>query len=633
MGDRKHILVVEDERVVARDIQRSLTDLGYEVPATAATGDQAIGLVAARCPDLVLMDIRIKGNRDGIETARILRERFDVPVVYLTAYADAPTVERAKATGPLGYLLKPVKALELRSTVELALYKHETDRRMREREHWLAATLRSIGDAVISTDADGRVDYMNPIAEALTGEPLAGALGRPCRDVLQLVDERTLEVMENPMEQALRAGETVHVDGVLSALAGDGRLVSDSTAPIVDDRGRILGSVMVFRDVSEKRRIARELDLAERLATVGTMAASIAYELNNPLAVVVANLALAVDEVRRHLGEAASWTGPVERALEEAARGAADVTRIAADLGAFSRSDRGDAAVIDVCEVIERSLELAAGDIGSGAEVVVELGAVPDVEADPTRLLRVVSNLVTNAAQAMAPGGRLTIVSRTDAAGRAVIEVADTGCGMSAEVRRRAFEPFFTTRENGGTRGLGLAICHGIVASLGGEIELESEPGVGTTARVVLPAACATAPACEVPPPPSRSSTRGSILVVDDQPLVLSAIERVLGGEQALTCSGTAREALELIERGTCFDLILCDLMMPDMNGVDLHRELLARHPDQARRMVFLTGGAFTPETLEFIRSVPNRRAEKPFDPSALRGLVRQVLDEYGSSA
>src|SRR3954469_24655646 len=161
--DSRHVLVVEDERVVAKDLQRTLTNLGYEVPVTVATADDAIRAAAERCPDLVLMDIRIKGARDGIETAEIWKSRFDVPVVYLTAYADQQTVSRAKLTEPHAYLLKPVKVDELRTAVEIAIYKHEMERRHRERERWFATTLRSIGDAVISTDASGCITLMNPM--------------------------------------------------------------------------------------------------------------------------------------------------------------------------------------------------------------------------------------------------------------------------------------------------------------------------------------------------------------------------------------------------------------------------------------------------------------------------------------
>jgi PAS domain S-box-containing protein len=637
MGAAKNILVVEDERIVARDIQRSLSDLGYDVPATAATAEQAIALASNRCPDLVLMDIRIKGTRDGIETAEILRERFNVPIVYLTAYADATTVERAKRTEPLAYLLKPVKPNELRSAVELALYRHEMERRLRDREHWLATTLRSIGDAVISTDPEGRINYMNPVAETLTGHRLESALGRASRDVLRLVDGRSREPIEDPLEQALRVKRTINVEGTLTSPERGAQTVTDRTSPIIDDRGRILGAVMVFRDVSEQKRLQRRLELADRLASVGAMAAGVAQEVNTPLSVILANVVFALGELKEYknqhapggAGERAQWTAAVETALKQAQTGAERVKRIVADMQAFCRTDPGKADKIDVHQVLERAVDAVACELPPRLRLVKELGAIPAVEAGAVRLGQVFVNILLNAAQAMqvarAGDHELKIATRTDDAGRAVIEVSDTGVGMPPEVLIRAFEPFFTTKDVGQGTGLGLSICHGIVKSLGGEIELESDPARGTLVRVVLPAAPPPAIAAQV-----SEARRGHVLVVDDEPMFRTALRRLLGEEHALTCPKTSPEALALIDGGMCFDLILCDVTMPELSGVELHQRLLARHPDQARRMVFLTGGALSPEALEFTRTVPNRKVEKPFDSQQLRRLVQELLGEYG---
>ena len=643
MGTVKHILVVEDERIVAREIQRSLTDLGYEVPETAATSDQAIGLATARCPDLVLMDIHIKGDRDGIETAGILRRRFDIPVIYLTAYADAATVERAKVTEPLSYLLKPVKPNELRSAVEIALYRHEMDKRLRDRENWLTTTLRSIGDGVVSTDPMGRINYMNPVAEALIGERLEHAIGRPCRDVFRLVDERSRTALENPMEHALRVGGTINVEGALANPDGSERLVTDSTAPIVDDRGRILGAVMVFRDISEQKRLQRQLEHADRLASVGIMAAGVAHEVNNPLSFILSNTRFALNEMRAHQAELQAagrtpgkeWAAEVEVALSDALSGIDRVRRIVADLKGFCRNAPGTTAAVDLHEVLEHALEMADTELRPRASIVRIFGSPPLVEAESTRLEQVFLNILLNAAHAMPVDGgdtnQVTIRTTTDQAGRALVEVCDTGPGMSPEVLKRVFEPFFTTKDAGQGTGLGLSICHGIIKSIGGEIEIESRPGTGTTVRVVLPAAhTATAELTRPLEPPAPAGIRGYLLVVDDEPMMRTCISRLLDDEHAVTCPKTAAEALALIDGGMRFDCILCDVMMPVLSGIDFHGQLLSRHPDQARRMAFMTGGVFTPRAIEFMRLVPNRRIDKPFDPSQLNGLIRDMLGDHG---
>jgi two-component system cell cycle sensor histidine kinase/response regulator CckA len=247
----KYILVVEDELVVAKDLQRTLSSLGYNVPTTAASAEDALRMASKRCPDVVLMDIRIRGELDGIETASIFRSRFDVPVIFLTAYADAETVARAKAAEPHGYLLKPVKKEDLRSAVEIALYKHVMERRLRERERWFATTIRSIGDAVIATDAAGQITFMNPVAELLSGWRMEDAKGRSLADILQLVDEFTKKAIENPIARALREGRVVNVEGVAVSREGHQRTIADSAAPIRNDSGDIMGAVFVFRDVSD----------------------------------------------------------------------------------------------------------------------------------------------------------------------------------------------------------------------------------------------------------------------------------------------------------------------------------------------------------------------------------------------
>ena len=641
----KTILVVEDERIVARDIQRSLVDLGYKVPATAASADQAIRLASERCPDLVLMDIRIKGERDGIEAATILRQRFDVPIVYLTAYADEATVERAKLTQPFGYLMKPVKTYELRSAVEIALFKHEMDKQLRDRERWLSTTMRSIGDAIISTDAAGRVNYMNPVAETLTGWKAEQAQGRMSEEILRLVrDDRGRTPMVNPLQIALDEGRPLNVDGLLVRSTGPERFISDNTSPIVDDGGSVLGAVMVFRDVGEQRRLQRQLEQADRLASVGTMAAGVAHEVNNPLTFILSNISFVLEEVRQRLvqpgaPDVRTWMKELEAALADAEEGTKRVGKIVADLKTFTRPSADLVETVDLNEVLNWSLGVAGHELVARGRVVRQLGDVPPVDGSSTRLGQVFVNLIINAAHSLDPARRETneivLTTRTDADGRAVAEIQDTGCGMTAEVMDKAFDPFFTTKTNGQGTGLGLSVSHGIVESFGGTIAFESEPGRGTLARVVLPAGRPKAPKespADLPAAVAAPETlpRGYLLVVNDEPLVRSALRRVLGGQHAITCPKTFAEALALVVGGMRFDLILCDLTAPGLAGRRLYDEVLRRDPDQARRMVFLTGGAATPQTVDFLGAVENRRIGQPSDVQELRGLVNELLTELG---
>ncbi|HSO32689.1 MAG TPA: ATP-binding protein, partial [Labilithrix sp.] len=259
-----------------------------------------------------------------------------------------------------------------------------------------------------------------------------------------------------------------------------------------------------------------------------------------------------------------------------------------------------------------------------------EYGAVPPVEADESRLTQVFINVLVNAAQAL-PEGRsetneIRLVTTTDAAGRAVIEVHDTGAGIRPEVMTRIFDPFFTTKPVGIGTGLGLSICHTIVTGLGGEISATSEPGRGTTFRVVLPA---VSPRRHDPAPPADSAPAvtapAAILVVDDEPAVGTVLARVLRHHD-VTVVHAARTALDLLEAGTRFDVIFSDLMMPEMSGMDFYDELVRRHPEAARRVVFVSGGAFTPRAGEFLETVTNPRLGKPFDARAVRAVVQQLI-------
>ena len=263
--DKARILVVEDESLLAEDVQERLKTLGYEVVAVAHSGEEALARLAATHPDLVLMDIRLKGKLDGIDTARVVRERFNLPVVYMTGEADSATLERAKATEPLGYLLKPIEEKRLYSTVEIALYKHKMDQRLRRIERWFATTLKGIGDAVIVTDTEERVTFMNPMAETLTGWKFAETAGKPLARVYQTLNADTGEALASLVPQALLEGVVAGPTNrtVLISRHGAETPIDDSAAPIRDNAGNITGVVLTFRDVGERQRARQALQESE----------------------------------------------------------------------------------------------------------------------------------------------------------------------------------------------------------------------------------------------------------------------------------------------------------------------------------------------------------------------------------
>jgi PAS domain S-box-containing protein len=261
------ILIVEDEGIIAKDIQSTLNRLGYSVIGIASSGEEAIKKALEIHPDIVLMDIVLEGAMDGVEAAGYIHDHFDIPVVYLTAYSDDTTLQRAKITEPFGYILKPFHEKELYTTIEMALYKHTMQRKLKESEQWLATTLKSIGDAVIATDTGKLITFMNPVAEALTGWKQEEAIGKPLKNVFKVINGKTGKQADDPVAKVLREGVIVGLANHTVLIAKDGtkRSVDDSGAPIIDDKGKIIGVVLVFRDITERKITVEQLRASEEI--------------------------------------------------------------------------------------------------------------------------------------------------------------------------------------------------------------------------------------------------------------------------------------------------------------------------------------------------------------------------------
>ena len=394
----------------------------------------------------------------------------------------------------------------------------------------------------------------------------------------------------------------------------------------------IARDITAAKEAEESRaQLQRQLVVADRMVSVGTLAAGVAHEINNPLSYVTTNLDLVLEEVRALAGGSPSARlKDLEDMVLDAREGAERVRKIVRGLKTFSRTDDERRSVMEVKPSLELAINMAFNEIRHRARLVKDYGETPLIEADDTRLGQVFINLLVNAAQAIpegnAEGNEIRIVTSTDAGGRAVVEVRDTGVGIPVGVRDRIFEPFFTTKSVGVGTGLGLSICHNILSGMGGEISVSSEVGHGATFRVVLPPAAVQR--LSQPPTSATDSARvrrGTVLVVDDEPAVGMALKRILR-EHDVTVLTSVKEALEVLLSGKRFDVIFSDLMMPQMTGMDFYRELTRRSPDDAARMVFVTGGAFTPIATEFLEQIGNERVEKPFTPKAVRELAERFM-------
>ncbi|HEX9052775.1 MAG TPA: ATP-binding protein [Anaeromyxobacter sp.] len=426
--------------------------------------------------------------------------------------------------------------------------------------------------------------------------------------------------------------------------AGDWRWMLGRARVVArDGAGRATRVVGTCTDVTERKRMQTRLEIADRMASIGTLAAGVAHELNNPLAYVLGNVEFTLAQLeslrpRVPAGGAAARERLDEctAALAEARSGAERMREIIADVKLFSRAGEEHRAPVQVGAALRAALSLADHEIRHRARIVVDLASVPPVLANESRLSQVFLNLLVNAAQAIPDGhadrNEIRVTVRADGGGRVEIAVRDTGCGIAPEHRKRLFDPFFTTKPAGIGTGLGLSICHGIVTALGGDVDVESEVGKGSTFRVTLPAAPAEPEACPVvgpvrlAPAAATGAPRTRVLVVDDEPLFCRMASRALAPEHDVETLTDAGEALRRLRAGERCDLVVTDLAMPVLTGMALHAEIERIDPDLAGRMLFVTGGAFTADTAAFVSRHADRILAKPIAPEALREKVRAAL-------
>jgi two-component system NtrC family sensor kinase len=397
----------------------------------------------------------------------------------------------------------------------------------------------------------------------------------------------------------------------------------------------------------ERRHASGELDLrdarerlliADHLAGIGTLAAGAAHEINNPLTYALLNVDHALRQMRvaaahgaeLQSGEDEDLLPAMIRALELAQDGMQRVRAIARNLLTFSRGALDARSVVDVRAIVESSIQMAMHEIVQRARVVREFGEVPPVEANETALGQVFINLLVNAAQAIPEEGTpsrhtVRVATWTDADGSAVVEIEDTGAGIPPDLLPRIFDPFFTSKTAGTAMGLGLSISHGTITHLGGTIDVSSTVGIGTRFRVVLPAAkrwrTTSTGKCRAA---EELPERRRVLVIDDDRQVAEAIARVLRNEAEVELVTEGHVALDRLAAGERWDVILCDLMMPDCSGVDVYAGTIERAPDAAGSLIFMTAGAFTPRTRAFLENVSRPCLEKPLDAERLRAIVRR---------
>ena len=630
------ILVVEDETVVGRDIQARLTELGYDVAGVLTSGEEALDFLASHRPDLVLMDIRLKGAMDGIVTADSVRDLYNIPVVYLTAFVDETTLQRARVTEAFGYILKPFDARDLHITISMALSKHRMETKLRESEQRYRDFFQDdlTGDYVATPD--GRLLDCNPAYLGIFGFPTIEAALR--QNILALYPDTRSR--DNFFERLRKEGkltyyekELVRPDGIRVHLVENAIGRFDAGGNLVDYKGYMF-------DDTRRKRLEDQLHQSQKMESIGTMASGIAHDFNNILNNVL-GFAL---QIRKHAGDPERVLKYSQTIEKSAARGA----ELSSKLLSFARAGKRENAPVDVDRLVEEIATLCAEAFPRSIAFTSRVHEpVHDILGDHGGLYQVLMNLCVNARDAIVArhgtsGGELIVEARNATVGEDVspellgsgnslcieLRVTDNGTGMNPEIRDRIFDPFFTTKERGQGTGLGLSVVYTIVRNHGGTILVESEVGIGTTFRVFLPAVRKSAvPESPLAAAPAARGGNEIVLVVDDEETMQELAKELLEEEgYGVLVAANGQEALDIYRRRSGeINLVILDLMMPGMDGSQTYVELKRVNPSV--RAFFCTG--YMPDQVveAFLKRDNLQVIHKPFHPPEFLTVVRDILD------
>lgn len=617
---KTRVAVCEDERLIALDIGNFLRREGYELAGLYEAAEDLIAAAAIEPPDLVLMDIHLRGPMDGLEASSLLLERFGIPVILLTAYADAATIERAKRTQPFGYVIKPYDDRELRTAIEIGVYRSGMEKRLRQSEARYRGLFEDSFAALFLADRDGRILEANRAFRRLAGD--AASLGDTFADGAKT----------RAMLASLAAGARVEPESLeVSRPSGEGRyaLVSADRVSLPGERDTYLFQAF---DVTERKRLQDGMARAQKMEALGRLAGGAAHDFNNIITAVLGYARLARDG----LGQ----DSPVRAELEGIEAAARRATVLARQLLVFSRREKSELGVFslgELAEELKRMLDRLVGEDVS-IHLVAERGN-DFVRADKARMEQVIVNLVINAKDAMANGGRIGVMTgpvtlqgpRSGAFGTipagdwVCLRVSDEGEGISPENMQRLFEPFFSTKPADKGTGLGLSTVAGIVRQAEGQVEVQTAPGKGSTFSVYLPRS-AGRPGAErevAAVPGERIPGHGeTIFVVEDDDAVRSLMESILArsGYRVSAASDPLAALALLREAQPRPQAMVVDMVLPHMKGNELARR--ARSIAPGLPVLYITGHA----ELNGTDCLEDPCLAKPFTETELEKALSAIL-------
>jgi PAS domain S-box-containing protein len=637
--EQLRIVIADDERIVAADLSRRMTALGYQVVGNVGRGSDAVRISLELRPDLVLMDIGMDSEFDGINAAGQIRAEVDIPVVFVTSYSDKETLRRAKEIGPFGYVLKPFDERELAATVEMAIFRHKMDRKLRESEQLHRALIENTGEGIVFADLEERFTFANPSAEALLG---VGPGELDGRSLGEFTSPETFAMIKS-QTQLRRKGIKGSYPIEIHRPDGQVRMILITATPRFDEKGELTGTFGIFRDFTEKyraeeelRQHAEQLRIAKEAAEEASRAkasflAVMSHEIRTPMNGVIGMTSLLLE----------TPLTPEQREFAEAVRRSGEsLMAILNDILDFSKIESGrielEQQPFCLASCVEDAMELFASKAAEkGVELIARIdSSVPEVlSGDVTRLRQVLVNLIGNAVKFTHAGEVcVTVMARPADTGvvKLQLRVQDTGIGISREHLKRLFQPFSQgdlsiTRKYGGT-GLGLAISKRLVELMGGTICVESEEKIGSVFTVTLQASVETAQVC--PPPTAYDELRGSrVLIVDDNSTQAHALEGICARFGMMPTSlMRATRALEVLLRGERFDMVLVDLLMPEMDGVEFARRIRALPSCERTPLLLMASASSLTSRVDEVSAFFAGHIHKPIKQSVLAAMMSTTM-------
>jgi len=666
--EKQTILIVEDEAITALDVQNNLRSFGFDVIGIVSTGEAAIEKAESCRPDIILMDIVLSGKMDGIAASMAIKERFDIPVIYMTGNADIMTVNRARETAPYGYIVKPINRQNLYSTIDTVLHRYNLETELKNKREELEAAnitmaeskeryeklFENAGDAILIMKNDIFIDCNRSTLE-IFGCDRGQIIGHSPAEFSPPTQPDGSDSIERALGyiRASLAGDPQHFEWLHRRPDGS-TFYADVSLTTMELRGGIHIQAIV-RDISERKRAAAEkeriqaqLIQAQKMEAIGTLAGGIAHDFNNMLGGIMGSLNLIeLLAEKENLAQKEAFRKYLDTAIESSRR-AAEVTR---QLLTLSRRQDLQFAPVDIMQSIRNVLKICKNSFPKSVNLDFPSENSPlMVNADFTQIEQVILNLCVNASHAMtimrnargAEGGTLSVQAmrvkcdenfcavhpqaRVDA-DYARIKVSDTGIGMDEETRKRIFEPFFTTKDQGSGTGLGLAMVYNIVTQHQGFIDVYSEPGSGSTFTVYIPAlAEAASGGSPGKKPEAIERGTGRILVIDDEAAILRIARGMLEqcGYNVITATNGKDGVMAYDEKADDISAVILDLSMPGISGHEVLRQLREINPSVK---VLIASGLAEDEEIRHLTSGGSAGfIQKPYTAVELSSRLKKLL-------